>query len=201
MPVLSLSGGTTAQLLAWGSGAMLLLSVLPALKHFASLGTWCLGAFVAGSLSTWWVLAEQLRAAPVDSVQAALGGVGWALFAVSAQSDAIAIEPERSAALPVAQRHRRSRPPVLDALFLALVVGGGVPAFLAWRVDRTAHAVLAQLIACAAALAALSLAGVAVDTLALERWSTGSRARLAESWPTLALLALLLVVGLVLKLF
>lgn len=201
LPVLSLNGGWLVRTLAWASMATLVIAELPLLKRFRSFRGLTCAAFLAGCLTTWILLAEQLRAAPIDAIQAAVGGVGWVLFALSVQSDPLVPESDASRVQPVAGSRRRRFSPSLDVAFLMLVLAGLLPLFLAWRVERAMHAALAQVVACAAALAGLSLAGSLVDAVALRRTFTQPRARWADSWPTFVVLALLLVVGLVLKLF
>jgi hypothetical protein len=201
LPVQSLNGAWPVRTLAWASVVTLLLAELPLMNRFRSLrGVACV-AFIAGCLTTWILLAEQLRAVPVDAIQAAVGGIGWVLFALSVQSDPRVPESDLSRLQPVASSRRRRFSPSLDVAFLVLVLAGLLPLFLAWRVERAMHAALAQVVACAAALAGLSLAGSLVDAAALRRNFSQTRARWADSWSTLAMLALLLVAGLVLKLF
>lgn len=201
LPVWSLSGGLLVQTLAWGSAAALLLAELPALNRIRRLREVSIGTFLVGCLATWILLADQLRAAPIDATQAAVGGIGWVLFALSVQNNPFEAEPDASRLFPVESHRRRRFPPLLDFAFLALVVAGLLSLLLAWRVERTVHAALAQVIACAAALCGLSLAGTVVDSVALRRGLGQGSVRLAASWSTFAVLALLLVVGLVLKLF
>lgn len=201
LPVQSLNGGLLVQSLAWAAGVTLLLGELPVLNRFRVLHGFCLGVFVAGCVATWIALADQMRAAPLDPIQAAAGGVGWVLFALSMPSHPVVPEPEASRLLPPSGNRQRRFSPALNVAFLVVVVAGLIPLLLAWRVERTAHAALAQVVACASVLAGLSLAGSLVDAAALRRRLAAPRMRLAGSWSTFALLALLLVVGLVLKLF
>jgi hypothetical protein len=201
LPVWSLSGGPLVQTLAWGSAFALLLGELPVMSRFRGLRGVGAGTFVAGCLTTWILLAEQLRAAPIDAIQAAVGGIGWVLFALSVQSNTVETEPDAKRLFPVDSNRRRRFPPLLDFAFLTLVVAGLLSLLFAWRVERAVHAALAQVIACAAVLCGLALAGSVVDSVALRRGLGRGSARLAASWSTFAILALLLVVGLVLKLF
>jgi hypothetical protein len=201
LPVWFASGGPLVQALAWGSALALVLGELATLSRVRWLRGVGAGTFVAGCLATWILLAEQLRAAPIDATQAAVGGIGWVLFALSVQSSALETEPDARRLFPVESNRRRRFPPLLDFAFLALVVAGLLPLLIAWRVERTVHAALAQVIACGAALCGLSLAGSVVDSVALRRGLGRGSARLAASWSTFAILVLLLVVGLVFKLF
>jgi hypothetical protein len=200
VPVSSLSGGPVVQSVAWASGAALLVGGLPIAGRFSWLRWLGLAAFVTGAMTTWLLMADQLRASPSDAIQAALGGIGWLLFAVSVQSDSIVPEPKRSSVL-VERGRGRSFSAAWNLMFVLLASAGLVPLLLAWRVERAPHAVLAQIVACAAALTGLSLAGAAVEAMALRRNLVNTRGRLGDSWWTLLLVALLLVAGLVLKLF
>lgn len=201
LPVQSLNGGLLVQSLAWASGVALLIGQLPVLSRFRLLHGLSLGVFVAGCVATWIALADQMRVAPLDPIQAAAGGIGWVLFALSMPSQPLVPEAEASRLVPTSGNRQRRFSPALNVAFLVVVVAGLLPLLLAWRVERTAHAALAQVVACASVLAGLSLAGSLVDAAALRRRLAQPRMRLADSWSTFALLALLLVVGLVLKLF
>jgi hypothetical protein len=201
LPVLSLNGSWPVRAVAWASVVTLLIAELPRLNQWRPLRALACGTFVTGCLATWILLAEQLRAAMFDATQAAVGGIGWVLFALSVQTDPAAPLSDASRLRPVADGRPGRFSPTLDLTFLLLVVMGLLPLLLAWRVERLVHAALAQVVAGAAALAGLSLAGSLVDAVALRRGFTQARARWADSWATFFMLALLLVVGLVLKLF
>lgn len=154
--------------------------------------------FVALALVTWLLVAPALSPARLEPVRAALGSVGWALFAlgwgVVRDSEHVPEDDPRSvvgAPLPA-----RGALPVASAWVLgAAILLGALPALLAWQVARPSAALLAHAGALLACMALITSGA----RIAVER---GRRAelpppgiRLARGAASLGVLALVLALA------
>jgi len=198
-PTLSLRGGPAAQCTAWLAGASLLTGVVPRVLRRAWALHWSLVSFMTWSLITWLLLSDKLHAVQLDPIQAALGGFGWLLFALSVPTGPVPLHRERLQPLPSPLGARSSKVTGSDLLFLMLIAASAAPVLLSWRISHESRAVLAHLGACSAALLAVRIAGGTADPARRTAAKPGSR--IARVWATLALLSVLLVVGLTLKVF
>ena len=159
--------------------------------------------FVGCSLASWFALDGLLGIGRLDPVRAALGGVGWALFAIGwgRMRDERRVpeeDPRAVTAEPLAAKS--TLPRWAGAIFGTALCLSALPPLLAWRVGRPEHALLAHV---AAVGAAIALATVGAR-LAVGRggWVPPSpRTRLAAATAPLVLLVLLLLLGLVMLLF
>lgn len=158
--------------------------------------------FVGLCVATWLLLGEQLDLERLEPVRAALGGVGWGLFAlgwgqVRELGHVPEDDPKAIAGPPLVARNQL--PPGAAVALGVGVVGALVPLMLAWRVDRQDHALLAHAaaIACAVAMLYCSV------RVALDRGIytlPPPRDRLGAATPTLSVLVVLLALGVVLML-
>lgn len=153
--------------------------------------------FAGLSAAAWGVLGDELRPPSLDPVRAALGALGWGLFALGWGNF-----PGRDH-LPEDDPHAllASRQPPRARLPLAVQFGTGalfaaalaLP-FLAWRVERPGVALLAHAAALAAAVALLSVGTrVLLAPGSAERQGSGAR---MWSWLLVLWLALGAVVWL-----
>ena len=162
-----------------------------------AIGVW---GFVGLCLLTWVLVGNLVSIQKVDPVRAALGGVGWALYAFGwgsvrrfdnvPEDDPRAILGDRLKA--------RGKLPRGAAVVLSISVAGAlVPLFLAWRVDRAGHSLLAHAVAILCAIAMLS-AGARV-AVGRGKWKPVKppRLRINAAKHSLALLSLALGFGLV----
>ncbi len=123
--------------------------------------------FVALCVLTWVLLGDRLAPERLNSVRAACGAVGWAIFALGwgaterfrpIQSD----DSDETPSKPLAARGRLPRTAVI-ALALGLVAALA-PWLAAWQVKRAEHALLAHGAALVAAIAIVIVASqVAID--------------------------------------
>ncbi|MBX3184680.1 MAG: hypothetical protein KIT72_05290 [Polyangiaceae bacterium] len=158
--------------------------------------------FLGASLVTWIGLDAVLEVGRVDPLRAALGSVGWALFAFGWGSvREVGAVPEQdphvlSGELLVA----RSVPPRGAAWILGLGMVGAVGlVVLAWRVDRPIHALLGHAVALVAAIAVVTVAAHIGALQGTPRRAAPARARLDRGARWLVLAALLLGFGAMLR--
>lgn len=119
--------------------------------------------FVGFAMITWLLLGDLLSSAKLDPVRAALGSVGWALFAFGWGSvrEVGAIPEQDPHALTGAPLTARSMLPKGAAIVMGLGLAGAVvPIFLAWRIDRPLHALLGHAVAVVAAASLVTAAAV-----------------------------------------
>ena len=150
-----------AALLALAAGALLIGRYPRAARAVGVLG------FVALCVTTWVLLGSRLAPERLNSVLAACGAVGWALFALGwgatqrfrpVESD----DAEEARGKPLVARGRLPR---TAAVAMALgLLAALTPWLAAWRVKRAEHALLAHGAALVAAIAIVIVASqVAID--------------------------------------
>jgi hypothetical protein len=156
--------------------------------------------FVALCVLTWVLLGDRLDPERLDSIRAACGAVGWAIFALGwgaterfrpVRADDTGEAPGK----PLAARGRLPRTAVI-AMALGLVAAL-TPWLAAWQVKREEHALFAHGTALVAAIAIVIVASqVAVDR---EQRLTrpAPRQRVRPAMGSLSALALLLAAGVV----
>jgi len=157
-----------------------------------------LQAFVALCLLAWVLLGPGVAVDRLEPIRASLGGFGWVLFAFgwggSREPEHVPEDDPR--ALPGDPLPPRGRLPRGTMLVLGLtVIGAAFPLMLAWRVTRSAHALFAHAVAIACAVALVS-AGAEV-AVRRGRWAPVEPVarRLGQAAASLALLAVVLIVG------
>lgn len=119
--------------------------------------------FVGFAVMTWLLLGDLLSGAKLDPLRAALGSVGWALFAFGWGSvrEVGAIPEQDPHALTGAPLTARSMLPKGAGVVMGLGLAGAVvPIFLAWRIDRPLHALLGHAVAVVVAVALVTSAAV-----------------------------------------
>lgn len=117
--------------------------------------------FVGFSLLTWLVLGDLLSVGRLDPVRAALGSIGWVLYAFGWGSvrEVGAIPETDPHALSGAVLVARSPLPAGAAIVVTVgVLGALVPIVLAWRVERPLHALFAHAVSIVAAIALVTAA-------------------------------------------
>jgi hypothetical protein len=159
-----------------------------------------LHAFVACCAATWLAMGDLLAVDRLDPIRAAMGGLGWVLFAFAWGASR---EPERvpeddPRALPGEALAPRGTLPRAASIILGVsIVGAALPLMLAWRVTRPSHALLAHAAAILGAVALVSNgAHVAVHRGKWAPVEPASR-RMATAFVPLAALAILILVGVV----
>ncbi|MCA9633353.1 MAG: hypothetical protein KC766_37135 [Myxococcales bacterium] len=119
--------------------------------------------FVGFAVITWLLLGDLLTGAKLDPLRAALGSVGWALFAFGWGSvrEVGAIPEQDPHAITGTPLTARSMLPNGAGVVMGLGLAGAlVPIFLAWRVDRPLHALLGHAVAVVAAIALVTSAAL-----------------------------------------
>ncbi len=173
---------------------MLLLSGVAVGKQRPALGrTLGLHGFVAACVATWLLVGTSLAVDRLDPVKAALGGIGWVVFAFGwgASREPTRVPEDDPRALPGAPLAPKGHLPAGAFLILAVAITGAtLPIGLAWRVTRPSHALLAQAVSIACAVALISSgAQIATRRGAWIRVEPPSR-RLAQAvWSLIALVA------------
>lgn len=155
--------------------------------------------FIGACLGTWLTAGRLLGVDRLDPLRAALGSIGWAIFALAWGTPRVvaSIPEDDPHALPGAPLRSRGNLPRGAALILAVAVAGASLASLfAWRVTRPHHALLAHAVA---TLVAIHLVTSGAE-LAVRRgrWKpvTPAARRLARATVPLLAVAVLLLVGL-----
>jgi hypothetical protein len=156
-----LAGAST---IARGAAALAFVALAAGALSFASWPTLGrvlgLHAFVAFCLLAWSLLGSELSPERIDPVRAALGAVAWMLFAFGwghvrergpAEDDVAVAGPPLQ---PRSRLPRTSLAVVLFAVLTSLVLSA-----LAFRVDRSDHAMFGHAAATAASLLVLAAAG------------------------------------------
>ncbi len=164
------------------------------------LGRWLgIYAFVGFSLLTWCLAGSAIAVGNVDPVRSALGVLGWVIYAFgwgrSRGSRIPEDAPNVLSGAPLSPRARLSKagaPVVALAVVAALVLEG-----LAFRVDRSEHALFAHAAATACALLVLGVGARIALGLGARRELPSPTTRLNAMAPPLAALAVLLGLGLV----
>jgi hypothetical protein len=159
--------------------------------------------FVVASAVVWAAAPQGLSSLRVDTPRGLAGMLAWALFAFASATPVVSTrleEPEHPADQPpLAPRHRLPRGD------LAYVAAGGLLAAVlqveGWRIVSPERALLQRLVALAAGLAligAMTQVGLLRHTLRGPRAPAG---RLRRALPTLVVLGILMVSGLLLFVF
>jgi hypothetical protein len=201
-PAAARSAPTGARVMA---ALALLLLIAGPLLHLrrAALGR-ALGihGFVGASVLCWVLLDGFAGVQRLDPVRAALGAVGWALFAVGwgrmRETGSVPEKDPHVVAGP-ALPPRGALPRWANAAFAVALVGAIAPPLLAWRVARADHAVFAHAAAVAGSMALLTV-GARVATERQAWQPPDPRYRLAAATPALVTLAVTLGFGVLLLL-
>jgi len=200
-PVCLRGAGTLARVAAGLAAVSLLLGAV-----FGSRGrgrlrrTFGLHGFVALSVATWLLLGRVLAADRLEPMRAALGAVGWAVFAFgwgALRKPGYVPEEDPHVVAGPPLSPRASLPRGAVPILVAAVGSAAVPLGLAWRVTRQYHALFAHAVAVAAAIwLVTSAAEVAIGRGRVSPVAPASK-RLGQAALPLALLAVLLVAGIV----
>ncbi|HEX4474944.1 MAG TPA: hypothetical protein VH142_07700 [Polyangiaceae bacterium] len=156
--------------------------------------------FVALSVLTWLALGRLIAVDHLEPIKAALGAVGWALFAfgwgvVREPARVPEDDPRVLAGDLLRPKGQLSR--AAATILTASVVGAALPVCLAWRVTRPYHALFAHSISVLLAIWLVSSGSeIAVG---VGHWApvTPPARRLGQALVPLLLLGLLLIVGVV----
>jgi hypothetical protein len=138
----------------------LILSVVAAARQLELARILGIYVFIGCSVLTWALIGSDLSAVHADRIRAALGMLGWVLYAFGWGRMRLPVPATDANLVPGspliarARLHRRSVPVVVFAVVLALVLEA-----LAFRVDRAEHAVLGHATAAACALLVLAVGG------------------------------------------
>jgi hypothetical protein len=156
--------------------------------------------FVALCVLTWVLLGDRLDPERLDSIRAACGAVGWAIFALGwgaterfrpVRTDDTDEAPDK----PLAARGHLPRTAVI-ALALGLVAAL-TPWLAAWQVKREEHAVLAHGVALVAAIAIVIVASQVVVDREQRLTRPAPRQRVRPAMGSLSALAFVLAAGVV----
>jgi hypothetical protein len=159
--------------------------------------------FFGASVLTWLMLGPLISVERLEPVRSALGGAGWALFALGWGS------VRRAGTVPEDDPHvlsgppltARSRLPLSASIVLGIsLVGLTLPLALAWRVVRPEHALFAHAAALLSALFILNAGSNIALARGPSRGAFSVRQRMAALTRPLAFLSLVLLAGLVILL-
>jgi hypothetical protein len=156
--------------------------------------------FVALALITWLALGPAIAPSRLEPLRAALGAVGWALFALGwGAPRELGSVPERDPRAVIGPPlPARSEPSRLAGVVLGVALAGvSLLVFLAWRVPRPHVALLAQAVALLASLGLLHAASGVAVALGKPRFMPDPSARLSRSTGALGVAALLAALGFV----
>lgn len=159
-----------------------------------------LHGFVGASAATWVLLSGLVGVDRLEPMKAALGGIGWVLFAFGwgALRKPTSVPEDDPHVLPGEPLRPRGSLPTGAVLVLAAAVAGAVPpVFFAWRVTRADHALFAQAVAILCSIGLVSTgAEVAVRR---GRWAPVEPPlrRLSQATIPLAALGIVLLAGLI----
>ncbi len=156
--------------------------------------------FVGTSVACWALLGAERLAFMRDPALGVLGALGWAAFAFGwgAVRRLGTVPEEHPAALrgqPLPARAQLSAQALVASAMGAL--GAGACVFLAWRIERPAHALFGHLVALAAAAGLLAQAGRIAVRRAADASPARPGARFESAGFALAMLGLVLVIGFV----
>jgi hypothetical protein len=198
-PAMSRGPGLLARITCGAAVVMLAVGVLIGSRRAGSAGRYVgLHGFVACCALTWVLLGPYVAVDRLEPLRAALGGVGWVLFAFSwgTPREVANVPEDDPRALPGEPLAPRGKLPRGSGAVLAVAVAAAaVPLALAWRVARTPHALLAHAVAVAAAIALVSSgADIAVRRGQWQRLEPASR-RFGHALIPLAVLAIALFAG------
>lgn len=159
-----------------------------------------LHGFVAACALTWMLLGPLVAADRLEPVRAALGVVGWVLFAFGwgASREHARVPEDDPRVLPGEPLSPRGQLPGGAVGVLAVAIAGaGLPLALAWRVTRPSHALFAEAVAVACALGLVSSgAQIAVRRGQWARVEPASR-QVGQATLSLVALAIVLLIGVI----
>jgi hypothetical protein len=183
-----------AALLTLVSGAWLAARYPSLGRGFGVLG------FCGCCLVSWLLMGSQLDIRHIEPIQAALGGAAWLAFAFSwGNMRRVGHVPEQHpnvlAGPPLVARSRMPRG--TSAVFGISLAGALTCLLLAWRVKRPDHAILAQMVAAAAAIALVTHAARLATLRGERRDLAAPPVRMGQASRSLAVLALLAGIGFV----
>jgi hypothetical protein len=156
-----------------------------------------LHGFVAASTLTWIVLGSSLAVERLEPTKAALGGLGWILFAFGwgAVREPARVPEDDPRVLSGEVLEPRGRlPRGATSVLWVSVAGALVPLFFAWRVTRPYHALFAHAVAVGCAVLLVS-AGGEIAVRRGRRRSPSPSERVAQARIPLLGLAVVLTVG------
>ena len=159
-----------------------------------------LHGFVMACVLAWVLLGPILAVDRLEPTKAAVGAVGWVLFAFgwggSREPEHVPEDDPR--ALPGEPLPPRGKLPRGAVLVLSLAIAGAAfPLIFAWRVTRSAHALFAHAVAIGCAVALVSSgAEIAVRR---GKWAPvePQTRRLGQAAASLTILAIVIVVGVI----
>lgn len=160
-----------------------------------------MGGFLGLSSVTWVLLGPALDAERIEPVRAALGGVGWVLFAfgwgVVRKPDAV---PENDPHVIVSQplAARGALPRGTYWVMGVALLGAAMPWFAAWRAVGKEHSLFAQAMAWACAVAMVATGAQVAVLRGQRRIRPRAAERLNVASPGLAGLVVLGILGVVL---
>jgi hypothetical protein len=158
-----------------------------------------LGGFALASAVTWVLLAELMSQTVLDPIRAALGGVAWALFGFGwgnpRRLESVP-EDDPRALVDEVLKPRRSLPAGASSIFGAALCLAVLPVFLAWRVDRPDHALMAHAAALASSVAMVTVGAIVAVERGQRHVSPPVRRRVARAASPLAAAVVLALVGL-----
>jgi len=187
-----------ARVVAGGALLALVTGVAVARRYPALARAFALHGFVMLCVFTWVLLGSIIAVDRLEPTKAALGGLGWLLFAFgwggSREPEHVPEDDPR--ALPGEPLPPRGRLPDGSVLVLAAAIAfAALPLLFAWRVTRAAHALFAHAVAIGCAVAIVSAGG----EIAVQRgkWAPvePQTRRLGNAAASLTLLAVLIVIG------
>ncbi|HVU03248.1 MAG TPA: hypothetical protein VHE30_15915 [Polyangiaceae bacterium] len=157
-----------------------------------------LHAFVGASVVTWMLLGPLIAPDHLDPARAALGAVGWMLFAFAwgAPREPRGVPEDDPHFVPGEPLPPRNELPRRASLVLAVATAGAaLPLALAFRVTRTYHSLFGHAVAVACAVALVSAgADIAVRRGKWVPVEPASR-RLAQAMVPLVLVGMILLAG------
>lgn len=160
-PTFAVPGGSAVAKLAAGLAAVFLFSgPLIARRHSRSGRALGVLGFVGASAAAWGALDAAIRPPQLDMVRAALGALGWGLFALGWGTfpGRTRLPEDDPHAVLTGRLPPRARLPRAVALgFAALLLVSLALPLLAWRVERPGVALLAHAVALAGSVALLGI--------------------------------------------
>jgi hypothetical protein len=197
----SLRGAALSARVAAALALVLLVTGVGVSRRSAALGrALALHGFVAACGLTWVLLGGLVAADRLEPTRAALGVLGWVLFAFGwgSSREHARVPEDDPRVLPGEPLSPRGRLPSGAVVVLGVsIAGAAVPLALAWRVTRSAHALFAEAVAVACALALVSSgAQVAVRRGRWARVEPVSR-QVGQATVPLVALAIVLLIGMI----
>ncbi len=152
------------------------------------------------ALLSWILLGGAVSVQHLDPVRSAIGSVGWVLFAFGWGSvrDTRAIPEDDPRAILGPELAPRAQLPQGATLVLAFgIVAATLPVFVAWRVERPSHALLAHACALLAAIGLVSSASKIASERQHYKMENSPSTRFARAVRPLTLLAVVLILRLI----